>query len=299
MVYQMSFYSENTFLLFSLLGMLFLYSGPGSESHGRRDWKVPSATRVLCAAVCWGMCTFTRSTGVVHSIFIAYFMGNKIILEAGAFCKVFAYVMLCWLTIVIMFVPLWTVMYWRPYVTHCETRMDRTNQVPLWCLNAMPNVYPYIQDVYWDNGFLAFLDRPLDRLATSMPMNLVLFYIMYRVMTEQPATMLSLSLFSTKVPQAKKRLSLFSQAEVVPHCYYLFVQLIVVLLYGNAEINSRVASSLPIYYWAVASLLVEGDGKENSIKSKTMSYPARFAAVHNIIYLILNLLLFPVESGFF
>ena len=109
--------------------------------------------------------------------------------------------------------------------------------------------------------------------------------------------MLSLSLFSSKVPQTKKRLSLFSQAEVVPHCYYLFVQLIVVLLYGNAEINSRVASSLPIYYWAVASLLVEGDGKESS--NKSMSYQARFAAVHNIIYLILNLLLFPVESGFF
>ena len=67
-----------------------------------------------------------------------------------------------------------------------------------------------------------------------------------------------------------------------------------VLLYGNAEINSRVASSLPFYYWAIASMLVEGDGKV-----KSMTYIARFAAVHNIIYLILNLLLFPVESGFF
>ena len=127
MVYQMSFYSENTFLFFSLLGLWFIYSDPAADPHGRRDWKVPSAVSVLCAAFCWGMCTFTRSTGVVHSIFIAYFMINKIVLEAGSFCKLFAYIMLCWFTIVIMFVPLWTAMYWRPYLTHCETRMDRTN----------------------------------------------------------------------------------------------------------------------------------------------------------------------------
>ena len=294
MVYQMSFYSENTFLFFSLLGMLCLYSGTGPETHGRRDWKVPTTMKVLCAAISWGMCTFTRSTGVVHSIFIAFFMGNKIILEASRCCKLMGYVMVCWLTIAIMFVPLWTVMYWRPYLTHCEPRMDRTNQVPLWCLDAVPNVYPYIQDVYWDNGFLAFLARPLDRLATSLPMNFILFYIVYRVVAEQPTSMLSLSLFSSGVPQAKKGKSLFSQPEAIPHCYYFFVQLIVVLLYGNAEINSRVASSLPFYYWAVAAMLVEGDGN-----SKSMTCQARFAAVHNIIYLILNLLLFPVESGFF
>ena len=294
MVYQMSFYSENTFLFFSLLGMVFIYSGPGSKTYGRRSWKVPTAASVLCAAFCWGMCTFARSTGVVHSLFIAYFMINKIILEARSFCKLFVYIMLCWFTILIMFVPIWTVMYWRPYLTHCETRMDRTNQVPLWCLEAMPNVYPYIQDVYWDNGFLAFLERPLDRLVTSLPMNFVLFYIVYRVMAEQPASMLSLSLRSSNVLHTQKQASLFSQPEIVPHCYYFFIQLIVVLLYGNAEINSRVASSLPVYYWAVASMLVEGGGK-----AKQMTWPARVAAGHNVLFLVLNLLLFPAETGFF
>ena len=66
----------------------------------------------------------------------------------------------------------------------------------------MPNVYPYIQDVYWDNKFLGILDHPIERVLTSVPMNLVFLYIIYRVMAEQPVNMLSLSLFSSKVSTA-------------------------------------------------------------------------------------------------
>ena len=143
-LYQMSFYSENTFLFFSLLGFYFLYSDPCLMTYKEKDWKVPTASSVLRAALCWGVCTFTRSTGVVHSLFIAYFMIHKIFLEANSLCKVFAYIMLCWLTILVMFVPLWTIIYWRPYLLHCEPKMDRSNAVPVWCLDAVPNVYTYI-----------------------------------------------------------------------------------------------------------------------------------------------------------
>ena len=127
-------------------------------------------------------------------------------------------------------------------------------------------------------------------------MNFFLFYITYRVVKEQPSDVLSLSLVSSKVAEAKKKASLFSQAEIVPHFYYFFAQLAIVLLFGNAEINSRVASSLPVFYWAIASILVEGDGEK---KREAATWPARAAAAHNLLFLLLNLLLFPVEVGFF
>ena len=138
---------------------------------------------------------------MVHSLFIAYFMIHKIFLQANSCCRVFAYIMLCWLTILVMFVPLWTVIYWRPYLLHCEPKMDRSNQVPVWCLDAIPNVYTYIQDIYWDNGFMAFLNRNPDHFLTSIPMNFVLLYITYRVSTEQSCSLATISLVSSKTTQ--------------------------------------------------------------------------------------------------
>ena len=178
----------------------------------------------------------------------------------------------------------------------CETRMDRTNQVPKWCLDTIPNVYTYIQDVYWDNGFLAFLTRNQDHFVVSLPMNFVLFYITYRIVTEQASNLFTLSFISSKVSDSKKNMSLFSQPEIVPHFYYMFLQLVVVLVYGNQEINSRVSSSLPVYFWIAASMFVEGDGSQ---KSSSMTWPARIIVLHNLAYLIWNILAFFSEWGFY
>ena len=75
--------------------------------------------------------------------------------------------------------------------------------------------------------------------------------------------------------------------ESVPHIWYMAIQLTLVLLYANADINSRVASTLPIYYWGFASLVLQ--------RSKL----TRFACLHNLLYMGLNLLLFHTEIGFY
>ena len=75
--------------------------------------------------------------------------------------------------------------------------------------------------------------------------------------------------------------------ESVPHIWYMAIQLTLVLLYANADINSRVASTLPIYYWGFASLVLQG-GKMG-----------RFACMHNLMYMGLNVLLFHTEIGFY
>jgi len=49
-----------------------------------------------------------------------------------------------------MLLPLAVVIFWKPYMIHCDTKLDRTDQVPAWCLDAMPNVYSFIQFTYWD-----------------------------------------------------------------------------------------------------------------------------------------------------
>ena len=78
----------------------------------------------------------------------------------------------------------------------------------------------------------------------------------------------------------------------LPHIWYMILQLTIVLLYGNIEINSRVASTLPIYFWLFASLITER-------KEKGMSLSARLACLHNIAYLVLNFVYFVPENYFF
>jgi hypothetical protein len=63
-----------------------------------------------------------------------------------------------------------------------------------------------------------------------------------------------------------------------------------ILTLANADINSRVASTIPFYYWAAAATIVEG--------KKKLSGMAILIAAHNVGYLLGNMFLFPTEIGF-
>jgi Gpi18-like mannosyltransferase len=89
-VYQVSFYSENTFVFFSLLGFYFI----GQKSH-----------QIVTAAFFFGLASLTRTTGVLLSVFIAYPMISKI-LKTRNCCKIFKYLMLSWCCAVMILSPL-------------------------------------------------------------------------------------------------------------------------------------------------------------------------------------------------
>jgi hypothetical protein len=94
---------------------------------------------------------------------------------------------------------------------------------------------------------------------------------------------------------------------MVPHAWYFCIQILLILLFANADINSRVASTCPFYYWAVASLIIEGDGTPNqqfvdgdSTRAVSkMTWIAKFAILHNFTYMMLNFITFPMEAAFF
>ena len=113
---------------------------------------LPKASNILIAVVCWGCCTFTKWIGLVHFVFVVYYLLLKILSKSDCFWKLFGYLMLLWTSILVIILPLWTSMSWAPYLTHCNTRMDRTNQVPLWCLESFPNVYVYLIQLMNDDG---------------------------------------------------------------------------------------------------------------------------------------------------
>ena len=44
---------------------------------------------------------------------------------------------------------------------------------------------------------------------------------------------------------------------MLPHAYILIINLIVVFMLANTEINARVASTCPFYFYALSQLVIE------------------------------------------
>lgn len=200
-------------------------------------------------------------------------MTKKILFTKNC-CKIFKYLMASWLCAVFIFLPLFVIQYVKPYEMHCDTKIDRTNAVPVWCLDSFPSIYPYIQMTYWDNQFLCFLKRQPDNFLVAVPMFVITFAVTGRLLREV--------LFSRSFTH-------LTQDVMVPHAAYFATCMALILLYANTDINSRVASTIPVYYWTAACLVCERHG--------TVSL-ANFVLVHNLCYMLANFVIFPMEVGF-
>ena len=75
----------------------------------------------------------------------------------------------------------------------------------------------------------------------------------------------------------------------------LFLHTTLVLLYANVDINSRVASTIPLYYFALAQLAISLSKKGTS---KVESVVVKVGLLHNLLYTVLNVCLFIPEIGF-
>jgi len=104
---------------------------------------------ILPATIVFGISILARSTGFLMIGFTGILFLKKIVSRSDRFFKIYKYIFYILCSIIIILLPLGVVLLWKPYVMHCESKLDRTDAVPLWCLDEMPNVYNYIQKVYW------------------------------------------------------------------------------------------------------------------------------------------------------
>lgn len=65
--------------------------------------------------------------------------------------------------------------------------------------------------------------------------------------------------------------------------------MLLTMFFANADINSRVACSCPFYFWTAAAIFKIKNGKIAI---------SDFIKLHNLIYILLNFVLFIVEQGF-
>lgn len=112
--------------------------------------KTVQSNNIIPATLIFGVSILARSTGLIMFGFTLTLFLKKIVERSDRFCKTFKYVFYIFTSMLVIALPLGMVLIWKPYEMHCETKLDRTNAVPQWCLDEIPNVYNYIQKVYWD-----------------------------------------------------------------------------------------------------------------------------------------------------
>lgn len=113
--------------------------------------------KVILSALILSMCTITRSTGTLCAAVPLYYTGHKIVREIisgkPSLLKGAKYVFTILITVIIVgAIPVLTITSWKPYELYCLSRLEQENgdhQLPEWCLESIPNVYTYIQKVYW------------------------------------------------------------------------------------------------------------------------------------------------------
>ena len=94
-------------------------------------------------------------------------------------------------------------------------------------------------------------------------MSILLLYFVYRVIAAQARGFFSFGLIKRNVEVSEEKLGdkgavdFFAQPDLIPHAWYFAVQLTLVALFANADINSRVASTCPFYFWAFAAIVCE------------------------------------------
>lgn len=99
---------------------------------------------------------------------------------------------------------------------------------------------------------------------------------------------------------SSQKCNVFTNLCLLPHALVLIANMLLVLLFANSEINSRVAGTCPFYYYAFAQLVVEVR-EEMGRRERSCTFKhllVAFALLYNTVVMLLNMFLFSVEIGF-
>ncbi|XP_040835570.1 GPI mannosyltransferase 2 [Ochotona curzoniae] len=128
---------------------------------------------------------------------------------------------------------------------------------PPWCSWALPLIYNYIQDVYWNVGFLRYYElKQLPNFLLAAPVAILVTWATWTYVTTHPWLCLTLGLRRSKNEALEKPAPGF----LSPQVFVYLVHAAVLSLFGGLCMHVQVltrflGSSTPIVYWFPAHLL--------------------------------------------
>ncbi|KND88673.1 GPI mannosyltransferase 2 [Tolypocladium ophioglossoides CBS 100239] len=235
-------YAESPFACLSFIGNLLFALGIRS----RRDQLKRSALIVGAGAV-FGLATAFRSNGLASGVLFAAVAVDRFLAFARApslsrlltlAAPVTGGICVAAGSVVPQFVA------WRRY---CGASLDDVEPRP-WCSRTLPSIYAFVQDEYWNVGFLRYWtlnQLPLFLLAS--PMLTILLKSGFDIVRD-PLRGLRL-LKSGPVEDYRMFVRVLAASQ-------LLVAALAITTY-HVQIVSRLSSGYPVWYWWVAGCLID------------------------------------------
>ena len=251
-----------------------------------------SAEHTLAATFIFGLCTLTRSNGILLFIIIGQVCVTNIIAKRREFFTVFKYTLTLLIGVLVAISPVVLVTSVSPYQMHCA---DKPNPSFMgeWCFQDLPNLYTHVQEVYWNAGFLQFLNRPgwPGETAKALPTLLVLGFVLLKTIRSQGLLhFLTLGVF--KSHQLDDEYDVTSHPLSISLTWHFFLTAATILTSANHEVLTRLVSASPMFlYGAVEMLMSQNQGIVQRLAGIAFS-------VMQLVTLLFNLSLFPLHVGF-
>lgn len=248
-------YTESCFAFFTFSGMLF-------SLHNK----------TLITNLALGLSSLARSNGVVNFGFIAHKALKNIVhlnctneKKGSTFYLMnMEYIKLC-LSTVIFFMPfllfqiytyskfcvekLEITEFLRSYGDTKQFIMPHSDSSP-WCNGSIPLSYSYVQNHYWNVGFLQYYElKQIPNFVLALPILYLVFSSIYVFAVQNKSLMISLGLRKSLVTFHGKKF----KSEIVVFVFHLLFLATFCVLFINIQVTTRLlASSSPAFYWFLA-----------------------------------------------
>lgn len=162
-----------------------------------------------------------------------------------------------------VFVPFLLHQY-SAYQAFCVPYMP--SNIPPWCSSRLPFVYGYVQEKYWNVGFLRYWtisQVPNILLATPVLVATLAFCALQLKYCTVPYVLshpflADIPTVVRAVTQSGSTKSVFmTNKAIIPHAAHALILSLLLLFAAHTQIALRLAASLPTTYWAAAWLMVE------------------------------------------
>ncbi|KAG0328306.1 hypothetical protein BGZ99_005659 [Dissophora globulifera] len=269
-IFMSAIYTESAFAALSFTGML-----------------LAARQQYLLAAITWSVSCTARANGILYAGFFLYDLVVKMDLSASLWTKFKALVKAACLCLIT-----WTgfvAVQAYGYSLYCvgDTLLDARP----WCGTTVPLIYTFVQDFYWNVGFLRYYEiKQIPNFLMAAPMITLSTAGIYYYATYDLTRLFSLGRLSVTGDENATRSFLSGRA-------FPFIALWAVLLLSavttmHVQIITRAFSCLPPVYWYAAHQF-ERQGKAVARGAGWTRTVSTFFVMYGLVGIILFANFFP------
>ncbi|CED83330.1 Predicted Dolichyl-phosphate-mannose-protein mannosyltransferase [Phaffia rhodozyma] len=256
-------YTEPMYALLSFSGMLLLAPSHASLAMQRAAvdsirWK--EAVKGLVAVGCFAGATAVRPLGVMNVGYLGWeLIVRPLYIQPVTWRKRFLLACLFALSAPAVFAP-FVFSQIQLYQQFCLD-VPSLNLTPEWCARRMPVVYTYVQEKYWNVGFLRYFTLPqIPNFLLSAPIYILLVYTHF---SSLPSLVLPIPFMPRSVFLALNRpSSIIQERWIMPYVIHSIVWSAILFFTSHVQIILRLAQTNPVVWWGAAALV---SGRQRSI----------------------------------